>query len=431
MVNESKPWRLQLGCITVITAILSILSMYGEIESAYSGYIMSFVFAVSSISLGISFVLKDEEARITSLYIASLMILTSFFTSLGIALNTKLNSFFNAVLLLLGILILLPVYFRYREIRYKENFLIVLLSCLGFWIMLNKFYNLETVGLLLAANSALLIGALSYMLITEEEKETSVTEEKIVVDTKRCLIQGKPRFIAIASGKGGVGKTTMAANLGVALAKLGNNVTLMDMDLAMPNLEIITGLRNPPVGLVDALEGRLEFGRVIYTGPIGTKVIPPGIMLDGYSRENVEKIRKLLEDFPLQSDFVILDMPPGREAVEVLSDEIEALLVVNPNKPAVLDALNMKVLLEKKGVTILGVVLNRANREDEEWIQEIERVLETSVVAVIPESRAVKEALDNEDCFVASQPGNVASKEIAGLAEELMKAEQGIIQDVM
>jgi MinD-like ATPase involved in chromosome partitioning or flagellar assembly len=108
---------------------------------------------------------------------------------------------------------------------------------------------------------------------------------------------------------------------------------------------------------------------------MGTKVIPPGIMLDGYSRENVVKIRKLLEDFPLQSDFVILDMPPGREAVEVLSDKIEALLVVNPNKPAVLDALNMKVLLEKKGVTILGVVLNRASREDEEWIREIERVL--------------------------------------------------------
>ncbi len=253
----------------------------------------------------------------------------------------------------------------------------------------------------------------------KEGIQQSIMEEAPEIE-QRMEVEKKRRIIAVASGKGGVGKTTIAGNLGAALAKLGNNVTLMDMDLAMPNLEIITGLRNPPVGLVDALEGRLEFGRVIYTGPMGTKVIPPGIMLDGYSRENAEKIRKLLESFPLQSDFVILDMPPGREAVEVLSDKIEALLVVNPNKPAVLDALNMKVLLEKKGVTILGVVLNRANREDEEWIQEIERVLEARVVAVIPESRAVKEALDNEDCFVAAQPGNVASKEIATLAQELV-----------
>ena len=93
-------------------------------------------------------------------------------------------------------------------------------------------------------------------------------------------------------------------------------------------------------------------------------------------------------------------MPPGREAVDVLSDDIEALLVVNPDKASILDALNMKVLLERKEVKILGVILNRAGGEDERWIDEIERVLESRVVAVIPESRVVRDALHGEQCFV-------------------------------
>jgi len=215
-----------------------------------------------------------------------------------------------------------------------------------------------------------------------------------------------------------VGKTTVAANLGAALSKLGGRVTIIDMDLAMPNLEIITGLRSPPVGLIDVLEGRLGLERVTYAGPAGTKVIPPGVMLDGYSRGNTEKIRELLKELPVESDYVILDMPPGREAVDALREDVEALIVMNPDKASVLDGLNMKVLLEKKGVKILGAVLNRADR-DERWIDEIERMLEISVVAVIPESRTVKRALENEECFVVAEAESAPSKEIMGLANEI------------
>ncbi|MCZ7381202.1 MAG: hypothetical protein O8C64_06495 [Candidatus Methanoperedens sp.] len=190
------------------------------------------------------------------------------------------------------------------------------------------------------------------------------------------------------------------------------------MDLAMPNLEIITGLGSPPVGLIDVLEGKLELEQITYSGPMGTSIIPPGVMLDGYSGDNPGKIKKLLMKLPSKSDFIILDMPPGREAVNVLWDEIEALLVSNPDKASVLDALNMKVLLEKKGVKILGAVLNRAEN-DERWIDEMERILETRVVAVIPESRIVKKALETEECFVVAEPESPPSKEIMGLAKEI------------
>lgn len=259
-----------------------------------------------------------------------------------------------------------------------------------------------------------IILALSVKYIKIEEKK-----EDIIHNESRKI--EKNHIIAIASGKGGVGKTTIAANLGITLSKLNKKVTIIDMDLAMPNLEIITGLRNPPVGLIDMLEKRLSPEHIIYTGPMGIKIVPPGIMLDGYSKEeNREKIMYLFRNFPIENDYIILDMPPGREAIEVLYDDIDALIVVNPDKASILDAVNMKALLEKKGVNILGVILNRADH-DMGLIDEIEKTLETKVVTVIPDSKIVKDAFRNEECFAVTKAESIPSKELMELAHEIIE----------
>jgi septum site-determining protein MinD len=262
-----------------------------------------------------------------------------------------------------------------------------------------------------------LIGGILLKLI-EYIRDKKHTINEYVIKEVMTEREGQ-RFLAIVSGKGGVGKTTIAANLGAALAELDNKVIMMDMDLAMPNLEIITGLKNPPVGLIDVLEGRLELARVTFKGHAGMTIIPPGILLEGYSNENVEKINKLLDDFSLKSDFVILDMPPGREAVEIFSSKMEALLVVNPDKAAVLDAINMKVLLKKKGVKTLGTVINRGSKNDEVWIDEIERALELPIIAIIPDNSIVKKSLDREECFVDVAADSAPSKEIMRLARKI------------
>lgn len=72
-------------------------------------------------------------------------------------------------------------------------------------------------------------------------------------------------------------------------------------------------------------------------------------MLDGY-KGNLNRIRTILKKIPKENEFVILDMPPGREAVDALDKSTEALLIVNPNKASILDALNMKMILERRGV---------------------------------------------------------------------------------
>lgn len=253
-----------------------------------------------------------------------------------------------------------------------------------------------------------------------KKEKTEGIEEKTKEENKGSRKSGRYHIIAIASGKGGVGKTTIAANLGIMLSKLHKKVTLIDMDLAMPNLEIITGLKSTPVGLIDVIEGRLGLDQVAYNGPEGIKIIPPGIMLEGYSKEDTkQKIIQLLKNLPNDNDYIILDMPPGREAIDVLSgNDIGVLLVVNSNKPSILDAVNIKLLLDNKNVKILGVILNRYER-DPELIDEIEKTLESKIVAVIPESKMVNDAYIYEECFAITKSGSVPSKELMDLAKEI------------
>lgn len=84
------------------------------------------------------------------------------------------------------------------------------------------------------------------------------------------------RSIVFASGKGGTGKTTTVANLGVALAQFGKEVILLDADLTMANLSLVLGMEDIPVTLHDVLAREADLKDAIYEGPAGVKVIPVG-----------------------------------------------------------------------------------------------------------------------------------------------------------
>jgi septum site-determining protein MinD len=256
--------------------------------------------------------------------------------------------------------------------------------------------------------------------LIEYIREEGEKEERTEKQMREARIPSeKPRFIAIASGKGGVGKTTIAASLGVALSRLGRKVVEVDMDIAMPNLEVIMGIKQPPVGLIDVIEGRLDVKRVTYVGCDGVRVIPPGVILEGFTEENVQKIKAALERIR-EGDYVILDMPPGREAIRVLRRSDEVLLVVNPETASVLDALNLKVIAEQNGIKVLGAVMNKIGGFPRELAQEeVEKALELRVVARIPEDERVMECYSEEIPFIIRYPEIAPSREIRGLAAML------------
>ncbi len=203
------------------------------------------------------------------------------------------------------------------------------------------------------------------------------------------------RSIVFASGKGGTGKTTTVANLGVALAQFGKEVILLDADLTMANLSLVLGMEDIPVTLHDVLAREADLKDAIYEGPAGVKVIPGGLSLEKVKKAKPERLRELMREISQLADFILIDAPAGLEMTSVTALLIgkELIVVTNPEISAITDSLKTKLIAEKLGTLPLGVILNRVTNEKTELTQdEIEAILEVPVLAMIPEDPEVKRA---------------------------------------
>jgi flagellar biosynthesis protein FlhG len=171
------------------------------------------------------------------------------------------------------------------------------------------------------------------------------------------------RVIAVTSGKGGVGKTNLSANLGVLAAKAGQRVLLVDADLGLANVEIVLGLK-PRYHIGDLLEGDVPLSDLLVEGPYGLRVLPGGSGLQGLTKlDEGQKMRLLgafdsLED---QFDLVLIDTSAGigDNVLFFVSAAQEALLVVSPEPTSLVDAYAVvKVLSQQIGVRDFSVIVN-------------------------------------------------------------------------
>jgi septum site-determining protein MinD len=195
------------------------------------------------------------------------------------------------------------------------------------------------------------------------------------------------RVIAIASGKGGTGKTTVTANLGIALSKLGKKVLLVDADVAMANLSLILGMQSSPITLHDVLLGEAQVHDAIYDGPSGLQFIPSGLSLDNYKRVDSERMAGLISQLNEKYDFILLDAAAGIEknVLSALSAAQETLLVTMPTSPALADALKTKIVAQRLNSKVIGVVINFVmNEKGEISKQEISSILELPVYGNVP-----------------------------------------------
>ncbi|MBI5253431.1 MAG: P-loop NTPase [Euryarchaeota archaeon] len=227
--------------------------------------------------------------------------------------------------------------------------------------------------------------------------------------------------IAIASGKGGVGKTTVALNLGVALAQLGKNVTILDANVEVASIGLYLGLNGSKPTLHSVLAGEAQIKDAIHEVS-GAKVVTAGIRLESLRKIDLGKFRECANSLLEDTDILLIDAPPGlgSSAITAISAARAVLLVVTPDITSLSGALKAKRIAEHFGARILGAVINRATKDKTELgIEEIEKVLMAEVIAEIPEDPEIRRAAAFGQPAVAMYPNSPASQAFKKLAGDL------------
>jgi ATP-binding protein involved in chromosome partitioning len=238
--------------------------------------------------------------------------------------------------------------------------------------------------------------------------------------------------IAISSGKGGVGKSTVAVNLAVALAGRGLRVGLMDADIYGPNIPLMMGVNAPPA---------VRDEKIIPLEAHGVKVISLGFLIERdqpaiWRGPIVMKIvTQFLRDVQWgELDFLLVDMPPGTGDAQlslVQATHVSgALIVTTPQQVATGDALRGAKMFERVNVPVLGIVENMS------WFEcphcgkptalfgsgggrRLAEELQLDLLAQVPLHPRVMEGGETGRPVVVSDPGSAAARALAGLAERI------------
>ncbi|MBI5671380.1 MAG: septum site-determining protein MinD [Chloroflexi bacterium] len=206
------------------------------------------------------------------------------------------------------------------------------------------------------------------------------------------------KVVTVTSGKGGVGKTTATANLGVALARLGKKVVLIDADVGLRNLDIVMGLENRIVyDLVDVIEGRCQLRQAM----IKHKQFPDLFLIPAAQTRDKTAVSpadmiQITDKLRPEFDFILIDSPAGIERGfrNAVASADEVLIVTNPEVSAVRDADRIIGLLEANNKGPAKLILNRVNpdmvkRGEMMSADDVTDILAIKLIGIVPEDEHV------------------------------------------
>ncbi|MWG33017.1 cell division ATPase MinD [Halomarina oriensis] len=227
---------------------------------------------------------------------------------------------------------------------------------------------------------------------------------------------------AVASGKGGTGKTTSTLALGMALAE-EYDVTVVDADTGMANLLFHAGLADVDVTLHDVLSGSASTHEAAYDR-FGMRVVPCGTSLAGFRDADPERLRSVVADLAADTDVLLLDSPAAlgsKTAVlpVVLADRV--VVVLNPTVPSLSDALKVQEYARSYGTETAGVLFNRVRDEDavDRVGEQAERYFDGPTLAAVPESDAVRASRQAGEPLLAHAPDSPAAAAYRSAATSL------------
>jgi flagellar biosynthesis protein FlhG len=240
------------------------------------------------------------------------------------------------------------------------------------------------------------------------------------------------RVVAVTSGKGGVGKTNVTANLAVALAHLGRRVMVLDADLGLGNLDVLLGL-TPRYSLADVLTGQRRLRDVLVSGPGGITVLPAGSGFQSLTALTDPQLRELqseMDDLQEQTDVLLIDTGAGigRNVTSFATMAQDIIVVVAPEPTSLTDAYAlMKVLSTQHSERRfrLLVSMTRTPTDGRDVYRKLslvaERFLHISIdfLGSIPYDHRLVEAVCQQRPLVELYPQSKAAQAFLGLAHDV------------
>ncbi len=242
------------------------------------------------------------------------------------------------------------------------------------------------------------------------------------------------KVVAVCSGKGGVGKTNVAANLAVALGARGRNTFLLDADLSLANVDVLLGLQ-PRFNLSHVVAGEADLASTILRGPHNIRIVPAASgkfsMTDLKPAAQVGIIQAF-SDLPLQPDVLIVDTAAGisPEVARFVQAAQHPMVVVQDEPASLTDAYALiKVFSQHYGISRFHIVTNRGRRggEGRELFRKLCRVTDAYLDVVlrhagdIPEDAYLVKAVQEQRAVVDAYPRSPAGEAFKDLAATIDK----------
>ncbi len=230
-------------------------------------------------------------------------------------------------------------------------------------------------------------------------------------------------IIVIASGKGGVGKTTTSINLAAAMNYFGRDVLVIDGNLSTPNVGIHLNSPEVPINLNHVLRGKAEPYEAVYEHDSGMKILPASLSIKELKRTKPEKMKDFKKDFKDIAEFVIVDCAAGLgpEASSAIDMADEIIIVTNPEMPAVTDALKTVKFAEQAKKPVKGVIVTRVKKDNIELTPEVvKEMLEAPVLGMVPEDEAVKKSINDKNAVLYAYPKSKASRAYKEIAAKIL-----------
>ena len=251
----------------------------------------------------------------------------------------------------------------------------------------------------------------------------------------------RARIMAVTSGKGGVGKTFLSANLAAALARRGRRVLVLDADLGLANLDVILNL-HPKVTLHDVFTSKVHLEDAILPAPGGFSVLLAGSGLVEYSRltpEVREQLQRIIDTLAPRFDHILLDTGAGISDVVLyavsLADDV--LVLATPEPTSMTDAYaTIKVLATQQQRRAIRLVVNQVGRLGEGKVirNQLQLVVDKFVVPLLAEGSgapalelvgevpldpAVREAVQKRRLLLELLPGSAAALAVDAIAANI------------